>query len=313
VRFSIVVSTYNEEADIAGTLDALLTLDYQDKEIIVVDDSTDSTPAIVRRYTSKGVQLIRPEKRWGRCEARNIGVMAAKGEIVVILNADVRPKPDFLRKLLPYYEQGYDYVLVQSKASNTNELWARYVDAMAAVVHRGDPSWMEWTEGFSCRRETAIKAGLFPTSFPVPICAGEDGFFGIGLRNSGAKKKIDLTITVEHIAPAKLKEYWQVRKGRGRGCPQVRRFLHGWLMWKIVGWALLRIVKTTVMVVSVFPVLIVSWRATRYSQYGIRDLLPFMIAWLIEQVAFHVGELESIFEIVKAERAEKMASHVTCR
>src|SRR6266446_5476206 len=153
MKFSIIVPTNNEETDIATTLNTLIALDYKDKEIIVVDDSTDSTPEIVRNYLENGVQLIRPGKRGGRCEARNIGILIAKGETVVILNADVRPKPDFLKRLLPYYEQGYDYVLVRSKVSNTDALWARYVDAMAALDYRGDPSWMEWTEGFSCRRE----------------------------------------------------------------------------------------------------------------------------------------------------------------
>jgi glycosyltransferase involved in cell wall biosynthesis len=313
MKFSIIVPTYNEQADIPGTLDALVALDYEDKEIIVVDDSTDSTPGIVARYSDNGVRLIHPNKRAGRCEARNIGIIEAKGEVVVILNADVRPKEDFLKRLLPHYETGYDYVLVHDKVGNSDALLARYVGAMANIWQEGDPSWMEWTEGFSCRRHVAIKAGLFPTGFAVPICAGEDGYFGIGLRSIGARKKIDLTITVEHVAPATIKEFWQIRKGRGKGSPQVRRFLHSWSMGKIVGWAFLRIVKTAVMVVSVFPVLIVSWRKTRYSRYKGRDLFPFMLAWFLEQMAFHVGEWNSIFEIMKAEKAEKLAGHVAYR
>ena len=305
MKFSIIVPTYNEEADIAGTLDALVNLSFPHKEIIIVDDSTDSTPDVVRRYSDKGVRLIRPEKRRGRCEARNLGILMASGEVVVILNADVRPKPNFLQKLAPYYEKGYDYVLVHSKATNADRLLARYVDARAAADYAGDCSWMEWTEGFSCRKESAIKVGLFPTGFALPICAGEDGFFGTALRDSGAKRKIDLTITVEHVAPAALAEYWRVRKGRGKGSPQVRRFLQRWSMPKIAGWALLRIIRTTVLFLSVFPVLMISWRTTRYSQYGLRDFFPFTVAWLIEQLAFHVGEWEALFEIMKAERGEK--------
>ena len=67
--------------------------------------------------------------------------------------------------------------------------FARYVGAITDLDYSSNPSWMEWTEGFSCRRELAIKAGLFPSGFPVPICAGEDGIFGTNLRNLGAKKK----------------------------------------------------------------------------------------------------------------------------
>ena len=38
MKFSIVIPTYNEERDIAGTLDGLLAIDYPAVEIIVVDD-----------------------------------------------------------------------------------------------------------------------------------------------------------------------------------------------------------------------------------------------------------------------------------
>lgn len=303
MKFSIVVPTYNEEKDIAGTLDGLLALVYPNKEIIVVDDSTDSTPEIVRRYENRDVRLIRPSKREGRCGARNLGILEAQGDIVVILNADVRPRPDFLRRLAPHYAQGYDYVLVNSKVSNTRYLFARYVDAMSAANQGGDASWMEWTEGFSCRREMAIRAGLFPTGFPVPICAGEDGFFGANLRKLGARKKIDFSITVDHVAPGALVEYWHIRKGRGKGSPQIRRFLQRWSMGRIALRALLRVARTVLYIALVIPAVSIVWRACRQSEKGGRDLLPFLWAWSVEQIAFHVGEWESIVEISRAERA----------
>lgn len=302
MKFSIVVPTYNEANDIAGTLNALVSLDYPQKEIIVVDDSTDATPDIVRRYAAHAVRLVRPVKREGRCGARNIGIMESTGDVVVILNADVRPRKDFLRHLVRYYEQGYDYVLVNAQVANTDDLFARYVACMAAVDESGDPSWMEWTEGFSCRREVAIKAGMFPTGFAVPICAGEDGFFGTNLKNLGANKKIDFTITVDHVAPASFAEYWQIRKGRGRGSPQIRRFLQKWPLSRIAAWAALRVVKTLIYVVLVMPALYIVARAARHSKKGARDIVPFLWAWLIEQTAFHVGEWESIFEIRRAEK-----------
>jgi glycosyltransferase involved in cell wall biosynthesis len=305
MKFSIVVPTYNEEKDIAKTLDALVALAYEDKEIIVVDDSSDRTPDIVKMYDPKVVTLIRPEKREGRCGARNRGILASRGDVVVILNADVQPKPDFLMRLAPHYEAGYDYVLVNSEVANQEDLFARYVGAVSANNQSGDPSWMEWTEGFSCRRELAIRAGLFPTGFPVLICAGEDGVFGTGLRNLGAKKKIDFSITVDHISPSTFSEYWQIRKGRGKGCPQIRRFHDKWSFWKIGLWAALRILKNLIMASFILPMFWISWSAVRYSKYKLGDLFPFMWAWFIEQVAFHVGEWESIYEIYRVEQQKQ--------
>ena len=71
MRFSIIIPTYNEERDIAATLEALLGLDYPDREILVVDDSSDRTPEIVGGYARQGVRLIHPGGG-GRCEARNL-------------------------------------------------------------------------------------------------------------------------------------------------------------------------------------------------------------------------------------------------
>jgi len=303
MKFSIVIPTYNEEHDIAGTLDACVALDYPDKEIIVVDDSTDSTPDIVRRYADRNVRLVRPVRREGRCGARNVGILEAQGDVVVILNADARLRCDFLQRIAPYYEQGYDYVLINSQVQNLHQLFARYVDAMSIGSQSGDPSWMEWTEGFSCRREAAIHAGMFPTGFAVPICAGEDGFFGDNLRKTGAKKKIDFSITVDHIAPGELAEYWYIRKGRGQGSPQIRRFLQKWSMPAIMAWAGLRIAKTICYVVLIIPMVLTVANVCRHSSRRAHDFFPFLWAWLVEQLAFHVGEWQSIAEIARAERA----------
>ncbi len=199
MKFSIIIPTYNEAGDIAATLEALLGLDYGDKEIIVVDDSTDRTPEIVRRYADRGLRLIHPGGG-GRCEARNIGIREAVGEVVVVLNADVRLPVDFLQRLAYHYQHGADYVLVAARVANRQDLFGRYVDCVSDVFYaqaaRCNYDIMEWTEGFSCRKEAALKAGLFPTGFPVPICAGEDGFFGQGLRAIQAKKRIDLSLQV---------------------------------------------------------------------------------------------------------------------
>lgn len=302
MKFSIVVPTYNEQDDIAGTLDALISLTYSNREIVVVDDSTDNTPNIIRKYERHGVILITPNLREGRCGARNIGILASKGEVVVILNADVRLPPDFLDRILIHYQNGFDYVLVKSQVSNIHSLFARYVASVASSEESGDPSWMEWTEGFSCKRDIAIKAGLFPVGYAVPICAGEDGYFGAELKKIGAKKVVDFSIVVPHIAPSKFLEYWEIRKGRGRGSPQIRRFLQKWTYRKIIIRACLRILRNIVFVATLFPILFKLIKYSKYSNRGILDIPLFGYSWLIEQLAFHVGEWSSILEIIKKEK-----------
>ena len=303
MKFSIVIPTYNEENDIAATLDSLVALTWPNVEILVVDDYNDRTPEIVGRYASQGVRLIQPAVREGRCGARNLGILASTGDVVVILNADVHLPKDFLRRLALHYEQGADYVLIRSVVENLDDLFARYVEAVGICDFYGEnPQPMEWTEGFSCRRQIAIDAGLFPTGYAVPLCAGEDGVFGDNLRKLGARKVVDLAIVCTHIAPASLSEYWYIRKGRGQGSPQVRRFLEGWSFGRIATRASLRVVRTTLMTVTLLPMLWVCYRYAKKSPRGLADILPFCWAWFIEHVAFSVGEWKSLLQIYRAEK-----------
>lgn len=302
MKISIIIPTYNEEQDIRGTLNSLCALDYDDKEIIVVDDSTDCTPTIVKSFAKNGVKLIRPGGG-GRCEARNKGIWEANGEIVCILNADVRPAPDFLQRIERHYNNGADYVLVDSHVSNQNDLFARYIECRGKIrsKRRKDPNWPEWTEGFSCRRDLAMKIGGFPVGYPIPISAGEDGYFGSKLRKSGAKKIVDFTIIVEHVAPSSLKEYWYIRKGRGAGSVQVHRYLDKWSYLRILLWNMLKTIKTILFFITLIPALYICWQASIFSYKKHTDILPFFYAWFIENVAFHVGEWQAIIEVMEKE------------
>jgi len=225
---SIVIPTYNEEKDIRGTLRRLVSLTYEKREIIVVDESTDQTPNIVRELERQGVRLVRQSSKTnkkGRSAARNVGILEAQGEIVVVLNADVHLPPDFIEQILPHYEDGAGYVLVQAETLNKESLFPEYVDAQGHFNFDGQ-DWINWTEGFSCLREAAIAVGLFPDDFPVPLEAGEDGAFGEALEKR-YKKVIDRSIVVRPVQPATLRGFWKQRKGRGRGGPQVKFFLQG--------------------------------------------------------------------------------------
>jgi glycosyltransferase involved in cell wall biosynthesis len=91
LRFSVVVPAYNEAAYLAGTLKALQRQDYgAPYEIIVVDNaSTDGTAEIA---TGHGVRVVcEPEP--GICQARQRGLVEARGQIVVSTDADTIQPP----------------------------------------------------------------------------------------------------------------------------------------------------------------------------------------------------------------------------
>jgi len=299
---SIVIPTYNEEHDIGKTLKALLGQSYINFEIIIIDDSTDSTCEIVESFQDSRIKLIHPGGG-GRCEARNIGIQLATGEVICILNADVQPRYDFLRKIIAHYENGADYVLVDSKISNQNDLFARFIGSKSDALYNANtnPDKIEWTEGFSARRRIILKTNLFPVGYVMPICAGEDGYFGSSLKQLGAKKIIDFSIVVDHIAPAKLHEYWVIRSGRGVGSIQCKRFLNKESFVKIISWAILKTTKSIFEVFLIFPMLYRCIYISRFSSRKYKDALLFIYPFIIEKCAFHYGEWITIYEIKKRE------------
>ncbi len=296
MKFSIIIPTYNEANDIRLTIEALLELDYPDKEILIVDDSTDDTPNIVHEYQGRGVQLIRPGGG-GRCEARNLGIQESTGDIVCILNADVRPRKDYLHRLKVHYDSDADYVLISSSISNRQYLFARYISCISDHDY-SEPSWLQWTEGFSCRKETAIKVGGFPSGYSMPICAGEDGYFGDNLKRINAKRIFDASIVVDHVAPASFFEYWKVRKGRGSGLPQIKCFLEHYSLPRLLFRNSIKTAYDTLRCIILFPGVYFCWKICRYSDRKYKDILPFYYAWIVEKTAFHVGMWKTTFRLM---------------
>ena len=82
-------SAYNEEQSIASCLNSLISVVYDDKEIIVIDDaSTDRTVQAVEKFLDKGVILVRREKNGGRAAALNSGLQRAAGDVIITTDAD---------------------------------------------------------------------------------------------------------------------------------------------------------------------------------------------------------------------------------
>ena len=273
---SIVIPTRNEAGDIAGTLDAIVALDYDHVDAIVVDASSDSTSDIVARYQARGVQLIRQTRGRGRAAARNEGILAAHGEIVIVLNADVRLPADFVSRILAHYGAGADYVLVESRVSNLESATARYIQALHELQYPARPeveARMNWTEGFSCRREAALTVGLFPEGELAPLVAGEDGWFGEKLEAARYRKVFDRRLVVMHVAPPRLKDFWRQRMGRGRGWPQILRERHGWPDRRIAGVASKVAGRQVLALACLAPSVRQGWRLAARSPRGRRDWL----------------------------------------
>jgi cellulose synthase/poly-beta-1,6-N-acetylglucosamine synthase-like glycosyltransferase len=100
---TITVPCYNEERNIAATLNALLAIDYpaDRRQILVISDaSSDGTDDIVRGFADRGVELLRLGTRRGKSAAENAAGSAARGDIIVNTDATIRILPGALKALV---------------------------------------------------------------------------------------------------------------------------------------------------------------------------------------------------------------------
>ncbi len=300
---SIIIPTYNEAADISETLAALVMLDYEEFEVLVVDASHDATPEIVAHYPSDKIRLIRQSRGRGRAAARNEGLLLATGEIVIILNADVRLPRDFIKRLIPHYATGADYVLVESRVSNTEYATARYVQALHEKYYPPTAeaeARMNWTEGFSCRREAALAVGLIPEGTLTILVAGEDGWFGEKLAAAGYRKVFDHDLTVIHVMPPDLGGFWAQRVGRGEGTPQIWHGRDGWSLNKVLGQAFLLAGLSGLALMVPLPALWRSWQLSRLSPCGRADWPVFAALDWLETAANSLGLLQGALALRRA-------------
>lgn len=90
MKFSIIVPAYNVAQYIEECIESILNQDYDNYEIIVVDDgATDETPKILDEIASKSEKVrVIHQKNGGLSAARNSGIEAASGDYILFLDGD---------------------------------------------------------------------------------------------------------------------------------------------------------------------------------------------------------------------------------
>jgi dolichol-phosphate mannosyltransferase len=109
MKLSIIIPVYNEKKTILEILNRVLKVDIDgvEKEIIVVDDgSTDGTREIISSAKLKGIKVILHNKNQGKGAAVINGIRNAKGEYIIIQDADLEYHPSQIKKLVLAIENG---------------------------------------------------------------------------------------------------------------------------------------------------------------------------------------------------------------
>ncbi|MFN8156385.1 MAG: bifunctional polysaccharide deacetylase/glycosyltransferase family 2 protein [Candidatus Nanopelagicales bacterium] len=124
---SVVVPAYNEAAGIGGTLRSLVATGYPDLEIIVVDDgSDDGTAEAASALLLPGVRVVR-QTNGGKPSALNTGIALARGEILVLVDADTVFASDAIHALARAFDDPeVGAVSGNTKVANRERLLGRW-------------------------------------------------------------------------------------------------------------------------------------------------------------------------------------------
>jgi len=181
---SVIIPTYNRGWIIKEAIDSVLSQDYRDFELIIVDDgSTDNTLEILNSYQDD-ITVLR-QNNHGVSAARNRGIMAASGRFVAFLDSDDLWLPQKLSSQVDYFNLNPDAIICQ-----TEEIWIRKSVRVNPKKRHKKPRGMIFEQSLALclvspsavmiRRSLFDEVGFFDEK--LPVCEDYDLWLRISCR-----------------------------------------------------------------------------------------------------------------------------------
>lgn len=139
MRISVVIPAHNEEQSIADCLHSLLSQTTRPFEIIVVNNnSTDQTIAIIQRFKSPLIRIVNESKK-GITYARTAGFSAAHGDIIARIDADTIARSDWIAQIEQYFKTHPSVVAITGSVgirelSPRGKFWFRWQTQLSMFI-----------------------------------------------------------------------------------------------------------------------------------------------------------------------------------
>ena len=117
---SIIITAYNAEKTIEKCLNSILDTQYNDYEIILVNDgSTDNTEKIIELFASDKIKYYKKENT-GVADSRNFGIDKAKGDYITFVDSDDYVSSNYFEGIDKYINEGIDIIKRKGIIVNKN-------------------------------------------------------------------------------------------------------------------------------------------------------------------------------------------------
>jgi glycosyltransferase involved in cell wall biosynthesis len=184
-KVSVIIPTYNRLSMVKEAVDSVLEQDFEDFELIVVDDaSTDGTVEEIKRYGGR-VRLLQHSQNRGVSAARNKGILHAKGKNIGFLDSDDLWVKGKLKIQVAFLDENPHYPLCY-----TDEIWIRRGRRVnPKIKHSKYSGWIfekclplcTISPSSAVMRKTLFsKVGLFDEA--LPVCEDYDFWLRVSAR-----------------------------------------------------------------------------------------------------------------------------------
>ena len=168
MKVSVILPAYNEEDSIKEVVEGIYSAVGKDTEVIVVDDSSvDGTAKIAQEC---GAKVVRNPYNMGNGAAVKRGIRQARGEVIVLMDADGQHSSHDIPRLLKDMDK-FDMVIGQRYASG-QKIWRRLANKIYNILatYVSGVKIKDLTSGFrAIRKDKAIKfLYLLPNTFSYP-------------------------------------------------------------------------------------------------------------------------------------------------
>lgn len=166
-NLSIVVPCYNEGQIIYDNakiiFDEVKKTNCEIELILVNDGSRDQTLNYLKKLSKENscIKYISFSRNFGKESAMLAGIRAAKGECVVIMDADLQHPPCLIKEMLEKYDEGYDQVIAKRNRKGDSKISSFFAKTYYKIVNKViDVSMVDGAGDFRLLSRRAVNALL---------------------------------------------------------------------------------------------------------------------------------------------------------
>jgi GT2 family glycosyltransferase len=208
---TVIIPHYDDLENLRRCLEFLKvqTLEQSRYEIVVADNNSSCGLTAVETVC-QGIARVAPAPKTGAAEARNVGVAAARGEVLAFLDSDCRPAPDWLERGIEALD-GTDIVGGRVIVSVDDRMRLTAAEAYETVFAFNNRRYIK-DHGFSVTANMFTRRNVFTTVGAFRTEVSEDVDWGHRAAALGFRMRYVADAVVSH--PARREWSDLIRKWR---------------------------------------------------------------------------------------------------